>query len=305
MRPILDNRDQMMTRAARVSVAVATGLIIAKAGVYFWSDSVAILASLADSTVDLMASLFLLGSVRIAVQPPDHDHRFGHGKAEALAAFAQAAFILGSVGILAYQAVQRILNPETASAGIPGIILMLASIAATGGLVAYQRWVIRRTGSVAITADSIHYAGDLALNTAVLTSIVLTLFQPWPYWDPIFALLVALFLIRSALAVARDAVDQLMDREAPKDVREGIKDVALTHPEAVGIHDLRTRQASGALFVDLHLELDPSLTLVRAHEITHEVLDLLLAAYPNADVSIHQEPAGLKDARLDDRIAGE
>jgi len=303
MNPPLSDRDQLMAHAARVSVTVAGTLILAKAGVYFCSGSVAILASLADSTVDLMASLFLLGGVHIAVRPPDRDHRFGHGKAEALAAFAQAAFILGSVGVLTYQAIQRIVNPELATAGVPGIILMVASSIATVGLVLYQRSVIRRTGSIAIAADSVHYQGDLALNSAVLTSIVLTLIWPWPFWDPIFALLVAAFLVRSALAVARDAVDQLMDKEAPRETRTEIERVTLSHPDTRGMHDLRTRQSSGVLFVDLHLELDAHLSLQQAHDITNEVEALLSAALPHANVTIHQEPAGLDDHRLDDQLA--
>lgn len=295
-------RGRTMTLAARTSVAVAGALVVAKAAVYFWSGSVAILASLADSTVDMMASLFILGGVWLSIQPPDRHHRWGHGKAEALAAFAQAAFILGSVGILVYQAVERLIQPEMASAGIPGIVLMLTASAATLGLVAYQRWVIRRTGSVAIAADQVHYAGDLALNMAVLTSIVLTLLMPWPYWDPIFALAVAAFLVRAAITVGREAVDQLMDREMPGDVRAEIERVVTDHPRTVGLHDLRTRQASGRMFVEFHLELDPQLRLTQAHDITDEVEAALAAAFPEADILIHQEPADLGDDKLDDRL---
>lgn len=289
--------------ATYASVSVSMTLIATKLVAYLMTDSVSLLSSLIDSSTDLMASVVTLLGVRTALRPPDQAHRFGHGKAEALAALAQAAFIGGSALFLTIEAVRRLLRPEPVGEGMVGVAVMLLSIALTAGLITFQRHVIKATGSVAIGADRLHYSGDLLMNTAVIVAILLTTWTGIGAFDPLFGLGIAAFLLYGARGVGRDALNVLMDRELPSEERARIEALVAAHPGALGMHDLRTRSTGVGAFVELHLELDPSLTVAAAHDITDRIEAKLRDAFPNAEVMIHQEPAGLDDERLDRRIA--
>jgi ferrous-iron efflux pump FieF len=289
--------------AASASIGVALILIAAKLGAWLITDSVVILTALVDSGIDLLASLVTLFSVRQAAQPADRAHRYGHGKAEALGAFAQAGFVGGSALILASEAIQRLISPQAISQGRLGIAVMLLAIALTGALVLFQRAVVRRTGSVAIRADSLHYRGDLLMNLAVIGALLLTEATGSPLIDPLLALAIVAWLLYGAASVARHALDMLMDRELPSERRAHIRALALAHPAAHGVHDLRTRRAGTDVFIELHLELDGELSLDQAHDITDEVEARIREAFPDADILVHQEPAGLADERLDHKIA--
>ncbi|CBS86190.1 cation diffusion facilitator family transporter [Azospirillum lipoferum] len=296
--------DSLRRRATYASVAVASTLIVAKLGAYLLTESVSILSSLIDSTTDMMASLVTLLAVREALRPADANHRYGHGKAEALAALAQAAFIAGSAVLLSVEAVRRIVRPEPIAEGTIGIAVMLLSIVLTAGLITFQRRVQVATGSVAIGADRLHYAGDLLMNSAVIAAILLTEATGLAIVDPLFGIGIALFLLNGARGVARDALDVLMDRELGQEERDRIAALARAEPGVRGLHDLRTRNAGTGCFIELHLELDGTLTLTEAHEIADRVERRLRDAFVNAEVLVHQEPAGLADDRLDNRIAG-
>ncbi|AWU93339.1 cation diffusion facilitator family transporter [Azospirillum ramasamyi] len=296
--------DRLRRRATYASVTVAATLIAAKLAAYLLTDSVSILSSLIDSSTDLMASLVTLLAVRQALRPADADHRYGHGKAEALAALAQAAFIAGSAVLLSVEAVRRILRPEPIAEGTVGVAVMLLSIVLTGALITFQRRVHVATGSVAIGADRLHYAGDLLMNSAVIVAILLTQATGLTIVDPLFGFGIALFLLNGARGVARDALDVLMDRELGQEERDRIVALARAEPGVRGLHDLRTRNAGIGCFIELHLELDGSLTLTAAHEIADRVERRLREAFDHAEVIVHQEPAGLADDRLDNRIAG-
>jgi ferrous-iron efflux pump FieF len=295
--------QRLNRRAALASIAVALILIVAKLAAWLITDSIVILTSLVDSGIDLLASLVTFVSVRQAALPADRAHRYGHGKAEALGAFAQAGFVGGSALILASEAIQRLISPQAISQGGLGIAVMLLAIALTGGLVLFQRAVVRRTGSVAIRADSLHYRGDLLMNLAVIGALLLTDILGSPLIDPLFALAIVAWLLYGAVGVARHALDMLMDRELPSERRAHIRKLALGHPRAQGVHDLRTRRAGADVFIELHLELDGGLSLDQAHDITHEVEARIREAFPDADILVHQEPAGLADERLDHKIA--
>ena len=294
---------RLAQRAAIASLAIAAILALTKLGAWLVTDSIAILTSLVDSGIDLLASLVTLISVRQAAQPADRAHRYGHGKAEPLGAFAQAGFVAGSALILASEAVQRLIAPQPISQGRLGIAVMLLAIALTGALVLYQRSVVRRTGSIAIRADSLHYRSDLLMNLAVIAALLLTELTGAPLIDPLFALAIVAVLLHGATGVGRHALDMLMDRELPRDKRLRIRKLALDHPAAHGVHDLRTRRAGGDVFIELHLELAGHLPLDRAHDIAHEVEERIREAFPDADIIVHQEPAGLEDERLDHKIA--
>lgn len=294
--------DTWRRRATYASVTVAVVLIVAKLATYLATGAVSILSSLVDSSVDAIASVVTLLGVARALQPPDTAHRFGHGKAEPLAALAQAAFITGSAVFLGYEAIGRLFDPRPVVQTSLGIAVMVFAIVMTAMLVAFQRWVIRRTGSIAIDADSLHYRGDLFMNLAVIAALVLTDATGSPVWDPLFALGIAAFLVWGATRIAGKALGVLMDRELPDSERARIVSLVLDHPDARGLHDLRTRSTGVGQHIEFHLELDSHLTLAEAHDITDMIEARLRAAFPSAEVTVHQEPAGLEDERLDHRI---
>ncbi|MEO8896236.1 MAG: cation diffusion facilitator family transporter [Rhizomicrobium sp.] len=288
---------RLMRRAALASVSVSLLLVAIKTFAYFTSHSVAMLASLADSALDLFTSALNLFAIREALAPPDREHRFGHGKAEPLAGLAQGAFIAASALFLVIQAVQRVINPQPVEHGLAALIVMLISIAMTVGLILYEREVIKRTGSIAVSADQTHYIGDLATNIGVVIAILLSTGLGWLKADPIIALLVAAVMVASAWLVFRQSLDQLMDRELPDAEREKIKAIVRAHPEVLSLHDLKTRMAGLHTFIQIHIELDPQMPLAKAHAVSDAVEQELCAAFDRAEVIIHQDPAGLEQVQ--------
>jgi len=282
---------RLMRLATYASTATATLLIGAKLAAWVATGSVALLSTLIDSALDLAASALNLMAVRQALQPADHEHRFGHGKAEALAGLGQAAFIVGSGGLLIVEAGGRLVHPEPVNNGEWGIAVMVFSILATFALVAFQRRVVARTKSLAISADSLHYTGDVAINTSVIISLLLAMGPGWTVADPIFAIAIGLWLMFNAAQIARGALDTLMDRELPDSDRERIGTLALAHPEVQSMHDLRTRTSGRQGFIQLHLELPEALPLAEAHRIADEVEAAILSEYPRFEIIIHQDPA--------------
>jgi ferrous-iron efflux pump FieF len=283
-----------MRRAALASVSVSLLLVVIKTGAYFASHSVAMLASLADSALDLFASAVNAFAIRQALAPADAEHRFGHGKAEPLAGLAQGAFIAASAMFLALQAAQRIAAPEPLDNSALALAVMGISIAATLLLIAYQRRVVRATGSVAVEADRGHYASDLASNLGVIAALILSSWMGWTLADPVIALAVVGVMVWTAWQVGRTSLDQLMDHELPKEERARIVRIAQAHTAVKNIHDLKTRMAGRVTFIQLHLALDPGITLAAAHQVSDAVERAILNAYPDADVIIHQDPAGLE-----------
>jgi len=293
----VDQAGRLMRQATRAAVAVALLLIVLKLGAWMMTGSVSLLSSLADSAMDALASLINLFAVRHALQPADSEHRFGHGKAEPLAGLGQAAFICASGIFLIHEGVDRLLSPRAIEQGAVGIGVMVFSIAVTAALVAYQRSVARRTDSLAIRADSVHYATDILVNGGVIVSLLLVMFLDWGMADPIVALIIAGFIIYSAFRIARESLDHLMDHELPDADRERIKEIVLGHPAVIECHDLKTRSAGLNSFIQLHISMDGSLSLNAAHEISDTVELDILAAFPNAEVIIHADPEGVDEAR--------
>lgn len=285
----------MMRRAATASVVVAAVLIAAKVAAWLATDSVAVLSSLLDSLLDAAASLVNLVAVRHALTPADEEHRFGHGKAEPLAGLAQSAFVCGSAVILLMEAIHRLGSPQPVQRPEIGIAVSVLAIVASAGLVWYQRRVVARTGSVAIAADSLHYGADALLNGAVVAAILIGAFLDAPYVDPLFGALISLWILRGAARIARQSFDLLMDRELPPGDRERIMRIARARPEVLDVHDLRTRSAGTHIFVQMHIELDADMRLARAHEIADAVEHDIRAAYPHAEIIIHQDPAGIDE----------
>lgn len=283
-----------MRRAALASVSVSLLLVLLKTGAYLASHSVAMLASLADSALDLFASGINAFAIRHALVPADAEHRFGHGKAEPLAGLAQGAFIAASAMFLALQAAQRIAAPEPLDNSILALAVMGVSVTATFFLIIYQRRVVTATGSLAVEADRSHYASDLATNLAVITALVLSSWLGWTLADPVIALGVVGLMVWTAWRVGRTSLDQLMDRELPEEERARICRIAEAHGSVRNVHDLKTRMAGRSTFIQLHLALDPSMSLAAAHQASDAVERALLNAYPDAEIMIHQDPAGLE-----------
>jgi ferrous-iron efflux pump FieF len=289
--------DRLRRLATYASVTVAALLIAVKFAAWLETGSVALLSSLVDSLLDIAASLVNLVAVRHAMSPADREHRFGHGKAEPLAVLGQSAFITGSAMLLLAEAMRRLISPVRIENPPAGIAVMIFSIVVTIGLVLYQRQVVRRTGSIAITADELHYRSDVVLNLSVIAALVLGSVLDTPILDPLFGATIGIWIVYSAVRLARLSLIQLMDRELPDEEREKIRAIAQSHPDVVAAHDLRTRVAGPTSFIQIHIEMNGTLSLIRAHEISDEVEAELRAAYPNAEVIIHQDPEGIEEAR--------
>jgi ferrous-iron efflux pump FieF len=289
--------NRLRRLATYASVGVAAVLIAAKFAAWLETGSVALLSSLVDSLLDAVASLVNLFAVRHAISPADREHRFGHGKAEPLAVLGQSAFIIGSAMLLFAEAIRRLMWPVPVENPPAGIAVMLFSIALAVGLVLYQRHVVRRTGSIAVSADELHYRSDVVLNFGVIAALVLSSTLALPLLDPLLGAAIGIWIVYSAVRLVRLSLFQLMDHELDDDEREKIRAIEQSHPEVVAAHDLRTRVAGPTAFIQIHIEMDGSLSLVRAHEISDEVEAKLRAAYPNAEIMIHQDPEGIEEPR--------
>lgn len=279
---------RLLRLATLASLGVAVTLVIGKAIAWWLSGSVSLLAGLTDSLLDSAASLLNLLAVHYSLRPADDDHRYGHGKAEALAGLAQAMFIGASAVLVAIQAVEQLRDPQP-SARPPGIAVMLLSLLLTALLLAFQTHVIRRTGSTAIRADSLHYRSDLLLNASILVALLLARYG-WPQSDGLFGLGIALYILWSALQIARESVSILMDRELPTDISERMRELACSVPGVLGAHDVRTRISGNHWFVQLHLELPGELSLSVAHALTDRAVLAIKREYPKAEVLIHADP---------------
>ncbi len=285
----------LATRAALASVAMACFLLLLKAFAAWTTGSVAMLGSLADTALDLLASLVTLYGVRLAATPADHDHRFGHGKAEALAALFQVMLITASAAGIAWRAILAFNDPQPTTGGDFGIGVSVIAIVATVFLLAYQRRIIRQTGSVAILADNVHYQSDVLLNGSVIVALVLDQYLGWSGADPIFGIVIALWLAWGAFSASSNAIDQLMDKEWPEDLRAQFLDVAARQPGIRGIHDFRTRRSGSHEFAQFHMEVARDLTVGAAHDIVEAVERNLRTAFPKVEVLIHLDPEGHVD----------
>lgn len=282
-------------RAALASVATALFLFALKGFAAWQTGSVAMLGSLADTGLDLLASLVTLYGVKLAAEPADHDHRFGHGKAEALAALFQVGLITASAVGIAWRAIMALGSDVPTGHAEFGIGVSLVAIAATAMLLWYQRRVIRRTGSVAILADNVHYQSDVLLNASVIAALVLDQYLGWTGADPLFGIGIALWLAWGAFRASSNAIDQLMDKEWPESQRAAFLDVAARQPGLLGIHDFRTRRSGSHDFAQFHMEVDRNLTVAGAHDLVEAVESNLRMAFPKVEVLIHLDPEGHVD----------
>jgi len=280
---------RLMRLASAAALATALVLIAAKAFAWWLSGSVSLLAGLTDSLLDAAASLLNLIAVNYALRPADEDHRYGHGKAEALAGLGQAVFIAISAVLVGIRGFERLQEPQEISATGIGVAVMLLSLVMTVLLLAFQRHVVKVTGSTAIRADSLHYASDLLLNTSILAALLLAAYG-WQRADALFGIAIALYIFWSALTIVRESAAVLMDKELPLEVSERMMQLALGIPGVLDAHDLRTRMSGTRWFVQLHLDLPAGLTLQEAHDLCEAAEFAIRAEFPRAEVLVHADP---------------
>lgn len=280
---------RLLRLATSASVSTAMVLIAAKVVAALMTGSVSVLASLVDSMMDVAASVINLLAVRYSLQPADHNHRYGHGKAEPLAGLVQAAFVAGSAVFLTLHAINRLLHPQPLDATLVGVGVLAFAILATGALLTLQHYVIRRTQSTAIRADAMHYATDLLTNGATILALGLSMLG-WPMSDPVFAIGIAIYILYSSGCIAYNSIQLLMDHALPAEVDVRIREIAGANQRVRGVHEVRTRRSGQTYFVQLHLMLDDWLPLIEAHRVADEVEAAIKESFPNADVLIHQDP---------------
>ncbi|MEH6453287.1 MAG: cation diffusion facilitator family transporter [Psychromonas sp.] len=284
-----DEYSRLVNLAGRAAITAASILIIVKLIAWFMTGSSSILAALTDSLMDVTTSIINLFAIRIALQPADEEHRFGHGKAESLAGLAQAAFISGSAVFLLFNSISALINGHQITTSQIGIGVMIFSVLVTIALVSFQSYVVKKTGSTAIKADSLHYRTDIALNGAVLLAIILAGLG-WHWADGVFAIAVSFYILHGAWEIGKLSIDSLMDKQLPKSEEEKIVKIAYHQSGVRGVHDLRTRQSGNTKFIQLHLELDDDQTLFEAHNKADSVEEALQDVFPQADIIIHLDP---------------
>lgn len=282
-------------RVALLSVATAAILIVVKAIAWQASGSVAILASLSDSALDLVASLITVYAVRYAAEPPDAEHRFGHGKAEAFSSLMQGGLVFASGALVGREAINAWLHPQPVEHGLAGVAVMAISIVLTFALITAQTRVVKASGSIAISGDRAHYAADLASNAVALVGVGAAAWLGLPWVDAVAGLIVALWLIWGAVGVFREASHQLMDRELPDEDREKIVALVAADPNVLGVHQLRTRASGPYIHIQMHADLAGDISLAEAHAIIVAAENRVLAAFPSADLIIHGDPRGLAE----------
>ena len=282
----------LKSSAARLSIVAAAFLIVIKGGAGWLTGSISVWASLLDSSMDIIASTINFFAVRAAARPPDHDHAYGHGKAESLAGLFQSAVITVSGLFLVWEAIKRLIEPRETSAEGLGVAAMLAAVLVSAGLVFRLRSIARRTDSPALAADAAHYASDIYSNGAALAALVVIAVTGWRIADPVFSLAISVYILASAFSVARESVDVLMDKRLPPDIDEIVHEIAARFRTrgVLGAHDLRTRRSGSLKFIDMHLEVDRSKTLEEAHDLAVAVIRTIESEIPRTRVQIHTDP---------------
>jgi cation diffusion facilitator family transporter len=279
--------------AARASIFVASFLVVLKTVTGFATGSISVWASLLDSSMDIFASVVNYVAVRAASRPADEDHSYGHGKAESLAGLFQSIVIALSGLFLVREAVRRIITPVETQKEALGIATMIIATLLSYALVARLSKVARETDSMALRADFLHYVTDIFTNSGALAALVIIYFTRWTLIDPLMSIGIALYILWSAFSVARVSIDVLMDRRLPVEIDERIADIVsgFESKGVIGFHDLRTRRSGSIKFIDLHLEVERTMTLEQAHELTVKVLRAIESNIPRSRVQIHTDPS--------------
>lgn len=298
-----NKNDRLKKLAVVASVSVALMLTAMKIGAALYTGSLSILSSLVDSVSDIFASLITFVAVHFSLRPASLQHRYGYGKAEALSSLLQSAFVAGSGLFVVYEGINRFINPYRLTDIDMGLWVICASIVLTLILVAFQNYVVKKTGSLAVSADSLHYVVDLATNGAIVVSLLMVKWFKINWFDTLAAIFISVYLLWNAYGLAKVAVYMLLDRELPEDIRKKVYDIVNGFDFCAGIHDLRSHDLGGTYMFEFHLELDGNLSLYEAHDMTETVERAIKKEFPNSQVIIHQDPSGLEEDRLDNRLS--
>lgn len=291
--------DVLVRFSSLFTMAIVSIMIAAKAWAWLASGSAAMLGSLTDSLLDISASMMSFLVLSYALRPADNEHRFGHGKAEALAGLGQAAFISGSACFLAFHGIERLINPVPLAQSILGVWVSAFAIVCTLLVVAVQQYVVKHTESIAVKADSLHYKGDLLLNAAVLVGIYLASIG-YLFADSIFAIGVAIYLLFNCWEIAKESANHLMDKELPDEEKVQLVATISKHPDVHGVHDFRTRQSGKLKFIQFHIELDQTLSLQQAHSISDQVCKKIRTVFgEHIDIMVHQDPVSISEEVCD------
>jgi len=291
------NTDPLVRSASIASLLVASTLIVLKYYGWVATNSISLLGSLADSLIDFLASVFVFIAISYSLLPADAKHRFGYDKSEGLAAFIQS-LLIGISGIyVCFEAITRLLNPSQINQPNIAIWIILVSIALTIALIVYQKYVVKKSQSMAIESDQYHYLTDTFINLSVLFSIVITGWTRFTFIDAVVGLLISGVVLYTAFILLKKSFKILLDQEIQSSHRDQIRKIALQHPQVLGFHDLRTRDTGRKYIIQFHLELDPKMSLLESHRITDEVTDNILDVYPNSELIIHTDPLGIDEAR--------
>lgn len=296
--------NKLKRLAATLSVSLAVALCFLKIFGSIYTGSLAILSSLIDSLADVFASSLSFVAIKFSTRPASLEHRYGYGRAESISALAQAAFIAGSGLFVMYDGITRIINPAPLEQTDFGIVVMAISLIATLALIAFQKYVTKKTASPAIKADSAHYTVDVLTNLSIIISLLVVKFLGIDWFDILTAFVISAYLIFNAYKLAAEAVSALTDRELSQDIKQKVIDIVTNSEGIKGYHDFRSRDLGGVYFFEIHLELDGNLTLNLTHELTDNVEDAIKRQFPDAQVIIHQDPYGLRENRLDYTIEG-
>ncbi len=291
------NTHLLVRSASIASLLVASTLIVLKYYGWVTTNSVSLLGSLADSLIDFLASVFVFVAISYSILPADAKHRFGYGKSEGLAAFVQS-LLIGISGIyVCFEAIKRLLNPSQINQPSTAIWIILVSIVLTLALVMYQKYVVKKSKSIAIESDRYHYLTDTYINLSVLFSIAITGWTRFVFIDALVGLLISGVILYTSVTLLKKSFKILLDQEIQSDDRDRIREIALDHPKVLGFHDLRTRDTGREYIIQFHLELDPNMSLLESHEITDEVTDNVLKLYPDSELIIHTDPLGIDEER--------
>lgn len=297
-----EQKNKLKKSATAASLTLSISLCLLKTFGAFYTGSLAVLSSMIDSLTDVFASAVTVVAVRFSSQPESYYFRYGYGKAESISALIQSAFIAGSGIFIMYDGLSRLVNPRPIEQTTAGIIIMVIALISTLLLISYQRYVTRMTESQAISADSAHYMVDVMTNISIIVSLLVVKYFNLSWFDSLTAILISAYLLYNAYKIAKEAVKTLMDAELDDEIRRQIRKIVMECPFSKGMHDLRTRDLGGRYMFEFHLELDGELSLAAAHDMTDLVEDNLLDAFPNSVIIIHEDPVGIKEDRLDNKL---
>ena len=296
--------NHLKSLAATASISVSVTLCLIKAVAAVTTGSLSILSSMIDSLTDILSSSISFIAVKFSNKPLTENHRYGYGKAESVSALMQAAFIAGSGGFILYDGIGRFIKPMPITQTAIGLWVMGISTLLTLFLITFQAWVVKKTKSTAIQADSAHYTVDLLTNGAIVLSLIIVHYLDWQWFDSFTAIVISLYLLWNAAHIALNALEEITDHEVDNDIKKTIIQIVQEEKDVKGYHDFRTRVSGLIMFIEIHLEMDGNLSLAQAHDISDNVEAKIIKVFPLAQIIIHQDPYGLHEKRLDHEIQG-